>query len=199
MESPVLYDLFCCQGGAGEGYHRAGFRVIGVDIDEQPRYPHEFVRADAMQVLEALAEGREPWPGAPRPHAVHQSPPCQTFARVTAWRGSRDNHPDLLTPALAIVKTLPVPSVTENVPEAGLRADFRLCGTQFGLPVRRHRVFQCEGWSAYDLQPPCQCYRNPKLLPFEHKGERAYADAMGCTWMTNDGGRQAVPPAFSGQ
>jgi site-specific DNA-cytosine methylase len=24
-----LLDLFCCQGGAGMGYHRAGFEVTG--------------------------------------------------------------------------------------------------------------------------------------------------------------------------
>jgi DNA (cytosine-5)-methyltransferase 1 len=30
-----------------------------------------------------------------------------------------------------------------------------------------------------------------------HKGERAYADAMGCGWMTNQEGRQAIPPAFT--
>jgi len=30
-----------------------------------------------------------------------------------------------------------------------------------------------------------------------HKGERAYADAMGCDWMTSKEARQAVPPAYS--
>lgn len=25
-----LLDLFCCAGGAGMGYHRAGFEVTGV-------------------------------------------------------------------------------------------------------------------------------------------------------------------------
>ena len=30
-----------------------------------------------------------------------------------------------------------------------------------------------------------------------HKNERAYADAMGCTWMTKDEGRQAIPPAYT--
>lgn len=27
-----ILDLFCKAGGAGEGYHRAGFEVVGVDI-----------------------------------------------------------------------------------------------------------------------------------------------------------------------
>ena len=33
---PRLLDLFCCAGGAGVGYARAGFDVVGVDIDAQP-------------------------------------------------------------------------------------------------------------------------------------------------------------------
>ena len=30
---PLLLDLFCGAGGAAMGYHRAGFDVIGVDIN----------------------------------------------------------------------------------------------------------------------------------------------------------------------
>jgi len=30
-----------------------------------------------------------------------------------------------------------------------------------------------------------------------HKQERAYADAMGCEWMTNREGREAIPPAYT--
>jgi hypothetical protein len=45
------------------------------------------------------------------------------------------------------------------------------------------------------LLPPCQHRRG--LLPFMHKGERAFADAMGCEWMTNREARQAIPPAMT--
>ena len=35
------------------------------------------------------------------------------------------------------------------------------------------------------------------LAGFEHKDERAFADAMGCTWMTKFEARQAIPPAYT--
>lgn len=63
--------------------------------------------------------------------------------------------------------------------------------------MRRHRSFEAGNWQGFDLVQPCQCWRNPELLAFEHKGERAFADAMGCTWMTNLEGRQAIPPAYT--
>ncbi len=189
---PKLLDLYSCAGGCGYGYDRAGFDVTGVDIEPQPHYPFAFIQADALDVLDdaAFLAGFD---------AIHASPPCQFKARVTAWRGSREDHPDLLTPTLARLARLTVPWIVENVPEAcpPLRPDYLLCGTQFALNVRRHRVFMRGNWSAYELMPPCQCYRNPSLLPFEHKDERAFADAMGCTWMNKTEARQAIPPAYT--
>jgi hypothetical protein len=179
---PRLLDLFSGAGGAAMGYHRAGFDVVGVDTNPQPNYPFEFHQADALTY---------PLDGF---DAIHASPVCLTFARVTAWRGNRADHPDTLTPTLARLAEIKVPWVVENVEEAGLRADFLLCGSQFGLKVQRHRHFQIGNWAWYDLMPSCD-HRN--LLPFMHKGERAFADAMGCTWMTNVEGRQAIPPAYT--
>ena len=204
MSRPVLLDLFCGAGGSAVGYHQAGFDVIGVDINRQPNYPFEFHQADAISVLRSMVDypnfSGELW----RPTsyaAIHASPTCQTRSRATAWRGRREDHPDLLTPTLDLLSRLSVPWVVENVPEAvwdgTMRGDLMLCGTHFGLPIKRHRAFQYGNWSSFTLLPPCQCHRNPDLLPFEHKAERAFADAMGCTWMNKFEARQAIPPAFT--
>ncbi|MCZ7417685.1 DNA cytosine methyltransferase [Streptomyces sp. WMMC897] len=178
-----VLDLCCGAGGMSMGYHLAGFEVVGVDITPQPRYPFEFHQADALTF---------PFEGF---DLVHASWPCQAFAPVTAWRGDRDAHPDLLTPGRARLQASGLPWVIENVPQAPLRPDYLLCGTQFGLRVRRHRAFETSWRGGGELLPPC--WHRPGLLAFEHKGERAYADAMGCTWMSNREARQAVPPAYT--
>ena len=67
-----LVDLFCKAGGATAGYQRAGFYVVGVDIEPQPNYcGDEFVQADALTF---------PLDGF---DAVHASPPCHDHSTVT--------------------------------------------------------------------------------------------------------------------
>ncbi|MBC3982752.1 DNA cytosine methyltransferase [Streptomyces sp. AC536] len=195
---PRLLDLCCGAGGLAAGYAEAGFEVTGVDIAPQPRYPFTFVQADALEYLAALTDSGE----IERYDLVHASWPCQNKARVTASRGDRASHPDLITPGRELMRAAGRPWVIENVPEASwdgtLRPDYILCGSQFGLKVRRHRVFETSWGGGGELLPPCWHPRGHNgLLSFEHKGERAYADAMGCTWMTNLEARQAVPPAYS--
>jgi DNA (cytosine-5)-methyltransferase 1 len=187
VSRPRLLDGCCCAGGAGKGYHDAGFDVTGVDNRPQPSYPFTFIRADILDVLAdpAFLSGFD---------AVHVSPPCQHKANVTRWRGSQAAHPDVLTPVLALLGPLAIPWVVENVPEALPTWDLLLCGSNFGLQVKRHRGFRFGNWAGFDLLPPCQ---HRGLRPFMHKDERAYADAMGCTWMSKTEARQAVPPDYT--
>jgi len=192
MSRPRLLDLMCGAGGAARGYIAAGWHVTGVDIDPQPNYiinadstldlPYEFHQADALTF---------PLDGF---DAIHASPPCQHYANVTRWRGRPDDHPDLIGPTRDRLVASGVPWVMENVRTPELRSSFVLCGSMFDLPVRRHRYFETSGWDDYQLVPPCQ--HRPTDLAFNHKEERAYADAMGCRWMTNREAREAIPPAF---
>ena len=164
------------------GYRRAGFDITGVDINPQPNYPYEFHQADAMT-----------WP-LDGYDAIHASPVCLGYANVTAWRGNPAEHPRQLEATISRLAASGLPCVVENVPEAALTWDEILCGTSFGLPVKRHRGFRYLGWDGFALLAPCD-HRN--ILPFMHKGERAFADAMECTWMTNREARQAIPPAMT--
>src|SRR5207245_1493136 len=89
---PLILDLFCKAGGAAVGYARAGFDVIGVDIEPQPHYPFKFIQAD----VSALSGGIWTWLGT-RPDAIHASPPCQKFTRFQQSQPRRVNrHPDLI-------------------------------------------------------------------------------------------------------
>ncbi len=179
-----LLDLFCGAGGAAMGYHRAGFEVVGVDHLAQKHYPFEFHQADAFDYLRDHGHEFD---------VIHASPPCQAYSRATAWRGKRESHPDLIGKTLALLSATRLPWIIENVPDAPIEGHFVLCGSMFGLRIRRHRYF-LTSWNGFSLLPQCD-HRN--LLSFEHKGERTYGDAMGCQWMTRDEHRQAIPPAYT--
>jgi DNA (cytosine-5)-methyltransferase 1 len=135
-----LLDLFCGAGGAAMGYHRAGFEVVGVDIEPQPHFPFEFHQADALTY---------PLDGF---DAIHASPPCQAHSVTrNLWPGRE--HPDLVEPTRARLVASGLPYVIENVVGAPLLAPVQLCGSSFGLNVRRHRLFEA---SFVLLVPPCQ-------------------------------------------
>jgi len=166
------------------GYHRAGFEMTGVDNAYQKNYPFRFIQADA---LEYVAEHGHEY------DFIHASPPCQHYANVTRWRGVQSEHPDLLGSTRELLEGSGVPWAIENVERSPMRPDLILCGSHFGLRVRRHRWFETS-WRGFALLPGCQ---HRDLLPFMHKGERAYADAMGCVWMSNREAREAIPPAYT--
>ncbi|HXJ66289.1 MAG TPA: DNA cytosine methyltransferase [Actinomycetota bacterium] len=221
-----LLDLFSGAGGAAMGYHRAGFEVVGVDINPQPRYPFEFHQADAMSIL----RGMEGWPSFNgemwRPgyfDAIHASPPCQAFTQMSArWRGkgtAADEHLDLLTPTLERLRQMDKPWVVENVPGARrlMRNPLILHGGQFGLGVHRPRLFESNvmllNFTARATRSPLGVYGKPdgrttyryrnngnlkgKSLIRAWKSLEEGSAAMGIDWMDVAGLREAIPPAYT--
>lgn len=183
-------DLFCGAGGAAMGLHRAGFDVTGVDNRPQPRYPFRFVQGDALRPPFDLSNFDLIW----------ASPPCQAFTTARVIHGRE--HPDRLTPTRRMLEASGLPWIIENVPNAPMRADYILCGSQFGeRRLKRHRWFECS-WSAFDLLPPCNHKDGELVSVFGHGGHiynsvQDWRDVMGIDWMTRDELAQAIPPAYS--
>jgi DNA (cytosine-5)-methyltransferase 1 len=164
-----LLDLFCCEGGASEGYRRAGFTVYGVDLFRhrregkligyrRQRYPFPALQADALDTLDTLLDGNPVTfdNGESLTLAdftvLTASPPCQAYsitknAHTTA-------HPELIEPTRDRLLASGLPYVLENVEGAKrqMHSPLMLCGTEFhmraidsdGLEVwlRRHRLFE---------------------------------------------------------
>ena len=201
MARPRLLDLFCCAGGAAAGYANAGFEVVGVDIEDQPDYPYEFHRADALTF---------PLDGF---DATQASPPCQGYSTKTM---DKDRHPKLIAPIRERLARAGVPYVIENVDGAKheLRNPFRLCGSSFGLRVRRHRWFES---NVMVLAPPCDHAwqdADKRFDLYDHgrwfksgvvhvfgtgggKGAEHWAEAMGIDWTDRAHMAEAIPPAYT--
>lgn len=198
---PRLLDLFCGAGGCGVGYWLAGFDVVGVDITDQPRYPFEFHKADAMGFS---LDGFD---------AIHASPPCQEYSRALSHMSGP--QPRLIAPMIERLHGQSAPWVVENVVGAPLPTTsnlfgdhgVELCGTMFGLRVWRHRLFQ----TSFAINAPGHCdHSEAAMNPHNQSGrDRIYAEygkqdpdpiwngAMGVGWMTKYEGREAIPPAYT--
>lgn len=211
---PKLLDLFSCAGGAGVGYQRAGFDVVGVDIQVQKHYPFEFHQGDAIAYLE------EHWQEF---DAVHLSPPCQPFS--ITQHAHTNEHPDLLVPAREAVVKTGLPYVIENVEGAPLINALTLCGTEFGLraldvdgvplALRRHRLFESNVWlmgaggCSHDETQVAGSYKASRHRTPEHRDNPARrggytpalkvrAELLGIDWKMNEHElAQAIPPAYT--
>ena len=200
MSKPRLLDLFCGAGGAAMGYHRAGFEVAGVDLNPQPHYPFEFHQGDAMT-----------WP-LEGFDAIHASPPCQRFSKSVSKK-HRERHPDLIGPTRERLIASGVPWIIENVPRAPLIDPITLCGSSFGLEVRRHRLFEMSDAPLW--VPSCRhedylprftpAWNRTTLLRFrpisggwgapDLEADRA---GMGIDWpMTTHELSESIPPAYT--
>lgn len=199
-----LLDLFCGAGGATKGYQQAGFRVTGVDINPQPNYcGNAFVQADALEYVAKYGK---------RYHAIHASPPCQDYSVMRNATGV--GAPRLINATRDLLVQTGRPYVIENVEPARpeLREPWMLCGTMFGLRVRRHRLFEIQP-PLLLLVPPCSCkngVRDGRLIgqmlsgkvapgrtPRHGYTESQRREAIGVPWMTTMEARQAIPPAYT--
>lgn len=181
------------------GYHRAGFEVVGVDINPQPRYPFAFHRGDALKFL--LEHHHEF-------DAFHASPPCQAFTK--AQKIQKNDHPDYLRAVREAFTMIGKPWIIENVPGAPLIDPVELCGCMFdGLRTYRPRLF--ESGSGVVLPQPthrphiartAKMGRPPAEGEFMHvvgnfSGVESARSAMDIDWMVRDELREAIPPAYT--
>lgn len=195
----VILDAFCGAGGAGAGYARAGFLVVGVDIEPQPRYPYPFVRADAVEYIRRYGHLFD---------AIHASPPCQDHSPLAALVGSHGTG-WLLDATRDALDALGKPYVIENVMGADMRRDVMLCGGMFELRTYRHRQFEVSGFAATAPEHPKHVARTATSRRRERwaagwhvsitgdVGTYVGPEAMGIDWMTGDELSQAIPPAYT--
>lgn len=201
---PTLLDAFCGAGGCTRGYQLAGFHVTGVDIKPQPRYCGDrFIEGDALAYM--AEHGHEY-------DVIHASPPCQGYS-VTKSATGRES-PRLIGEVRELLKRTRRPYVIENVEGAALDMTntVLLCGTMFGLRVRRHRLFEMSPFPLI-LTPTCNCRNGVitgrlvgqrvagKVAPGRtrppHHTESDRREAIGVPWMTTMEARQAIPPEYT--
>jgi len=133
-----LLDLYCGAGGASAGYAAAGFEVHGVDLKHGKRYPYTYVRADVLDILRDKNYLNQF-------DVIHASPPCQTHSITQHLRnaqGKTTSKLDLIPETRSALLESGKPYIIENVPGSPLINPIQLCGSSFGLKVRRHRLFE---------------------------------------------------------
>lgn len=131
----IALDLFCKAGGASDGLVAAGYTVIGVDIEDQSNYPYQFIKTDALLFLEVMITTGS------SVDLIWASPPCQAF---TAYRrnGKVKDYPNYIPKLRSLLAAIDCNWVIENVEGAPLENSVTLCGSMFGLDVKRHRIFE---------------------------------------------------------
>jgi DNA (cytosine-5)-methyltransferase 1 len=218
MPKPRLLDLFSGAGGCTRGYQLAGFDVVGVDLKMQPNYcGSEFYIADAVALLESLVRSGIAGMNLELDqfHAIHASPPCQAYTTLRTLQGGKD-YPDLVGPVRDLLEETGLPYVIENVVGAPLLNPVQLCGSSFGLRIRRHRLFEA---NFPIMAPPCAHYwQQDRIYPALNGDDRKrggrsgivgvygnggdkradlWPKEMGIDWMSRDELTQAIPPAYT--
>lgn len=180
------------------GYYRAGFDVIGVDINPQKNYPFEFIQDDALKVGVRYGDWFD---------VVHASPPCQAFSSMTSCRpGLADSYPDLVAATRELLVESGKPWVIENVPGAPLHDPITLCGQMFDLELYRHRLFESNialvapEHPAHVIPTSRAGHWTPGTIMSVsgHIAPIAKArEIMGIDWTTREELAEAIPPAYT--
>jgi len=194
-------DLFCKAGGASMGLRNAGFVVTGVDCEYQPHYPFEFWQCDALGFS---LDGFD---------LVWASPPCQVHSALRHLRPEK-HYECFISRIRERLIQWGGAWIIENVPGAPLINPVVLCGSSFGLKVRRHRLFE----SNMPLKGSvCDHKKQGRPIDVSGTGGRRVnrrigdhggntnkprsikeaQEAMGIDWMTRKELAQAIPPAYS--
>lgn len=180
------------------GYHQAGFdEIIGVDNRPQPRYPFQFVQADALEYVRDHGAEFD---------AIHASPPCQGYSRMRhlPWLKNK-TYPMLIDATRRVLIRTERPYVIENVMDAPLNGGV-LCGAALGLPLSRHRRFES---NVMILYPPCPGHpviaHGAATMATKYRGHGIAGvypgynaeESMGIDWMTRAELAEAIPPAYT--
>jgi DNA (cytosine-5)-methyltransferase 1 len=198
-----LLDLYCKAGGASKGYQLAGFEVVGVDIKKQKRYPFEFIQADCLELMKDLDFLRSF-------DVIAASPPCQTHSITQHLRnaqGRSTDKVDLIPQTREALIASGKPYVIENVPGSPLINPIQMCGSYFGLKVRRHRRFES---NLPIVGSPCKHKEQGKPVgvygsmrdEIPKGGHTAKTieearEAMGIDWMIWGELVEAIPPIYT--
>ncbi len=177
-------DLCCCEGGASTGLVRAGFDVLGVDVEPQPRYPYKFMQADALALsVDFLRQFDLIW----------ASPHCQEYSRLKGLKTSE--RPRDVERFRALLEASGRPWIMENVPGSPLRVTTVLRGADFGLPIIRERWFES---NMMLMGPGCISRERPAVTMAGHfKGAALARELMGMPWASIYGLAQCVPPQYA--
>ena len=194
-----LLDLFCGVGGASVGYARAGFEVTGIDLKHGKRYPYDYIRGDVMNLTpKDLLEF----------DVIHASPPCQIYSITQHLRnaqGKTTKKLDLLEPVRKLLIESGKAYIIENVKGAPLINPVQLCGSSFGLSVRRHRLFESnlalKGSICNHTTRPVGVYGSlndeiPKGGKTAENIDEA-RNAMGIQWALWGELVEAIPPSYT--